>query len=148
MSKRDHDIVRRAATQWRQEAGAPTLSSATREAVLGRAFHETTAVRPFPALFVTTRRVVLAGVLPLVLLGVLVVVATVQRPVIDRAPTVVASRVGDGVVFKIDNGKREHTVYRSTVPHRFDPEAGVRVEDGTFADAVDDGARVVFYRID
>ena len=148
MKRHENDIVRRAAQEWRRATAPPQLSAGARDRVLRRTIQENTAVRPFPALFVTTRRVILAGVVPALLLGVLVLVARVPGPAVEAVPTVVASRVGDGVVFTIDNGKKNHVVYRSTVPHRFDPHAGVQVKNGQFADSGDDGARVVFYRID
>ena len=147
--KRDpNDVVRQAVVDWRREMPAPTLSPDAREAVLRRALDKKAFVGTFPELFMTTRRLVLAGALPLVLLGILVVLAMLPGTPIDSEPTVMASRVGDRVVFTIGNGNKGHVVYRSTVPHSFDPETGVRVDNGEFAVPVDDGAPVVFYRID
>ena len=52
------------------------------------------------------------------------------------------------VFFRIANGSRDHVVYRSTVPDRFERSTGVAVTDGSFTDAIDDNAELVFYRID
>ena len=140
MKRPENDLVRQAVVDWRRDMPQPTLSSDARNVVQRRALEEKVSVGGFPALFVTTRRMVLAGALPLVLLGILVVVATLPGSPIDTEPTVMANRVGNRVIFTIANGNEGHVVYRSTVAHRFDREAGVRVDDGEFEVPVDEDA--------
>ena len=147
--KNENDgLLGRAVADWRRHAPSPSLSSDARDRILRRAMDKKVAVRSFPALFVATRRLIFAGVLPLVILGVFTVLVTIPNDSPEAGPNVVASRIGDRVVFTIANGGGGHTVYRSTEAHRFDPGAAVRVNDGAFEVPADEDARVVFYRID
>jgi len=147
--KNENDgLLGRAVEDWRRNAPSPSLSSDARERVLRRALDETAAVRSFAALFVTGRRLVFAGILPLIILGVFAVLVTMPGDSPEAGPNVIASRIGDRVVFTIANGGGGHTVYRSTEAHRFEPGGAVRVTDGEFKVPADEDARVVFYRID
>lgn len=67
---------------------------------------------------------------------------------IEDATRIDATKDGDRVVFQIANGGAPHRVTRSTVPNRFDPEAARLVTSGAFEDVAQDGARLVFYKID
>jgi len=114
--------------------------------VLGR--HGST--EPLPALFTPARSLVLAATLPLLLAGGLLSVMHRGLDTATPLPTtsVMAVKQGDQVVFRIANGKRSHTVYRSTSPDRFDAASGVRVDDGSYTDTVEDESSLIFYRID
>jgi hypothetical protein len=128
-----------------------TLSTDTRARILDAAQCQSEPAREmFPALFTAPRRLVAAGILPLVLAMGLLVMLNQGRPVAPDSPstTVHAVKQGDQVHFNIANGSRSHFVYRSTVPDRFEASSAVRVTDGAFVDAVDDQADLVFYRID
>jgi hypothetical protein len=146
--KENNGLLGRAVEEWRRNAPTPSLSSDARDRVLRRAIDETAAVRTFPALFVATRRLIFAGILPLLVLGVFAVLVSMPGDSPEAGPNVIASRMGDRVVFTIANGGGGHTVYRSTEAHRFEPGGAVRVTDGEFEVPADEDARVVFYRID
>lgn len=127
------------------------LSPESRARILDAAQCQSEPAREmFPALFTAPRRLVAAGVLPLVLAMGLLVLLNDGTPVAPNATTttVRAMKDGDRVQFNIANGSRSHFVYRSTVPDRFESSSVVRVTDGAFVDPVDDQADLVFYRID
>jgi hypothetical protein len=69
-------------------------------------------------------------------------------PGTGRPAVVQVAKVGDRVEFTIANGGRSHYVYRSSAPDRFDHKKGVRVTGGAYAERLDDGPSIVFYRID
>lgn len=110
------------------------------------------AEESLPALFTPTRRLIVAGALPLLLTAVLLVGLDRGLPAPtgtgDHGPAVAAFKQGDRVLFSIRNGSRQHVVYRSTRPDGFDSADGVAVADGKYEDGLRDQADLVFYRID
>jgi hypothetical protein len=136
-------------------AGEPRLSSRARTRILEEALHGDAAPRFWPALFAPAGRLIVAGSLPLVLAGALMFLmnrSVVEVPV-DVAPPVGAAavqvaKVEGRLLFTIANGSREHVVYRSTAPDRFERAKGVQVTNGSYDEALDDSASLVFYRID
>jgi hypothetical protein len=63
-------------------------------------------------------------------------------------PSVQVAKVGDRIELTVSNGKRSHFVSRSTAPDRFDSSQRVRITDGAYADNLEDGSSLVFYRIE
>jgi hypothetical protein len=133
------------------------LSAAAREAVLDAAIHgqDDRRFESLPALFTPTRKLAAAWALPLALAGTLFLgLPRTSGPGGGRegaspVPTTVhVSKDGDRVLFTIANGDRNHRVYRSTTPDRFDPGVAMRVTGGEFVDRLDDRHAVVFYRIE
>ena len=145
------ETLRRAVRATRRSAGGSTLSAPARARILDAARNG--ADQPlelFPSLFTAPRRLIAAGALPLILAAGLLVLLNQRSPVAPEMGgfDVQVSKVDGQVFFRIANGSREHTVYRSTVPDRFEPSSAVAVTDGSFTDALDDQADLVFYRID
>ena len=66
----------------------------------------------------------------------------------DGAAAVRVAKVEGRLQFTIANGNRDHVVYRSTAPDRFERSKGVQITDGSYDEALDDSASLVFYRID
>lgn len=137
------------------EDGSPGLSDAARTRILAEAVRPE-AARPFWApLFAPTSRLLVAGGLPLALAAALLVLVdrSVVEPPVDgvaapRTAVVTVAKVGNSVQFTIANGQNSHYVYRSTAPDRFETDEGVAVVDGSYADRLEDGSALVFYRID
>jgi hypothetical protein len=155
-SERDEiaEIVRRA-REASESGESSRLSSRARARILQEALESGAAPRFWPALFAPTGRLIVAGSLPLVLAGALMFL--MNRSAVE-APAAVATAGGTAAVqvakvegrlhFTIANGSREHVVYRSTAPDRFERSKGVPVTDGSYDEALDDAAALVFYRID
>jgi hypothetical protein len=153
-SRHRKDALEQALGDWRAADRRPEkLSVPTRERILEAATREGNRQVRFdlPApLFLPARRFALAALLPLVLLSValgyfLVPAGPGEAP---GAPRLMATRLGDEVVFVIANGDRPHRVTKASDPRGFDSGEPVAVEQGVFRDHVDSGANLVFYRID
>ena len=128
------------------------LSDEARDRILGEAVRHAPVEEPLPSLFTPGRRLLVAGALPVLLAGALLmgIDGEVRDPASsgEQPPVVSAEKHGDQVTFSISNGGRQHTVYRSTDPGRFEASSGVDVTDGTYVDRISDDADLVFYRID
>ena len=139
-----------AALRSQAQSTDPVLTDSCRATILDNALNPQISLKPETALFLPMRRWVLAGVLPV--MAVVAVVAVAPFVHLGQTASVpgsltVSKHDGD-VVFTLANGKRQHTITRSTVPNRFDPASAVRMKDGSFVDNAGDGAGLVFYRID
>jgi len=101
------------------------------------------------ALFPPVWRLALAGALPAAVVAT-VALWTANRPVQEPAATAAlhVTKIENQVVFWIDNGGRRHVVVRSERADRFDASGAQALTDASFADHLDAGPRVVFYRID
>lgn len=128
------------------------FSAAARARIVAEVSRGGAAPESWPAVFAPQGRLVLAGGLPLVLAGALLVLmdrSGIDRPPVANPETVVqVAKVGDRVEFTIRNGRKGHYVYRSTAPDRFDGRDGVRVTDGSYVERLADGSALVFYRIE
>jgi hypothetical protein len=126
------------------------LSDAARERVLAAARAGHPAGRRWGAvLFPPVLRMTLAGALPVAVVAgaaVWLVIGNGERGSATSALHV--AKVGDRVVFSIENGHRAHVVVRSARADRFDPTGAEAVVDSRFADALGTGPEAVFYRID
>lgn len=140
---------------WTHAAGSmpeERLSGTARERILNAALRSDHQQEALPSLFAPARRLWLAGALPLALALLFVTglergvaVAPETSPV---APTLRVSKLGDQVHFALENGKRSHKVVRSTDPRPIVAGAGLEMTDGAYAEGLQDGANLVFYRID
>jgi len=161
--KYPNDELAQALEQARQRRGRePRLSEEARARIVAEVVRVGPALRPWPALFAPTGRLLVAGALPLVLAGTLMLAlwnpvdlsmtgspaAPVEIAGIARPTVVEVAKVGDRVEFQILNGNRNHFVSRSDSPDRFDRTARVRVTDGAYADRLSGDTALVFYRID
>lgn len=145
------ETLRRAVRATRRTAADAVLSVSARDRILDAARNQADQpVELFPSLFTAPRRLLVAGALPLVLAMGLLVLLNHDTPVAPELadPSVQFSKQDGQMFIRIANGSREHVVYRSTVPDRFERSAGVAVTNGSFIDAIDDKADLVFYRID
>jgi len=126
------------------------LSGESRGRILREALHDGEADEALPALFTPTRRLLVAGALPVLLaVGLLVGIFPGKHQTTASHPASIAvSKQGDQVLFTIRNGDRAHRVVRSSQPDRFDGSEGVAVTDGSYAEGLSDGSDLVFYRID
>jgi hypothetical protein len=132
--------------------GAETLSEGSRSRVF-QAVTEGDAVPPaWARLFTPWRRMALTGLAPLLLVVAVVgwLGLRVEGPRHDilQPIGVEVVKTGDEVVFNIANGGRDHFISTSERPDRFDGSTRAKVVDGTFADRLDRGSELVFYRID
>jgi len=139
---------------WRQMPGRDeTLSEDCRVRILAAMTEEGFGRSPgHPPLFRTTRMLAWAMALPALLLAAvmtwnLLPVSPSQEA--GEAPQVSAIKRGNEVIFVIANGQRNHTVYRSeTAAGLAGSQKPFALTDGTFRDRLDNGADLVFYRID
>ncbi len=132
----------------RVEAGPERLSPGRREKILATALAGGPAVSGDPAPLFTSRGwLVAAAVLPAMLAALMLFTLHGRGGAVAGPPQVQAFKAGENVVFTIANGNREHFVYRSARPDRFDPATRVRVTDGVYRDSMKSGD-LVFYRID
>lgn len=136
----------------RAEGSDERLSTEAHDRILSEALRGDATEEPFPAVFTPMRRLLVAGALPLVLAGVLLVGydggLQPPPPPGEGEARVAVFKQGDHVLFNIENGDRRHVVYRSTDPVHFERASGVSVTDGAFQDGLQDQADLVFYRID
>jgi hypothetical protein len=106
---------------------------------------------PFSSLFVPTRRLALAGIVPLLVLslamGYLLMDPVPSLQGRDPSVRLEVSKQGGDVVFLIANGERPHRVYRSTRPNVGAEEPYVTAQR-VFRDRLDSRGDVVYYRID
>ena len=79
-------------------------------------------------------------------IGVLLLMG--RGEVVNAAAQVRVAKHGDRVVFTIANGDRAHSVYESTDPNRFDSSGRLSTTAGSFVIRADEGADLVFYKID
>ena len=150
-----HDRVDRAVAEWRSQnsdESSERLSAGTRARILAGATHDRGPARaPLASLFVPIHRLVAAGAVPALMLVMMLnwLVPPAGGPAEDSAAgSISAIKTGDEVVFVIANGNRPHRVYKSTSPIEFSGGPTYTTEDGTFTDALDSRANLVYYRID
>jgi hypothetical protein len=137
----------------REQARNQRLSGATRTRILREATREEGLESPLPAFFTPTRRLVLAGGLPVVLTVALLV--GLDRGAQDRGersagagPVVTVSKADGEVRFDIRNGHKDYRVYRAADPQGFDRKRSVRVTDGRYSETLAEPVELVFYRIE
>lgn len=132
------------------------LSGRARAAIFEAVWAQTDPVpgtlRP---LFASPRRLAIAGALPLLLAaGMLALLGRSGPPPVSSVSGasgtmhLEVSKEGDQVCFRIANGKRSHSVSRSTEPDRFDATSAVHIAEGAYSDRLDGPTDLVFYRID
>jgi len=136
----------------REATSEERLSAEARDAILSESLRARTTEEPLAAVFTPTRRLLVAGALPIALAVVLLVgidgAVQTPPPALESAPRVAVVKQGDRVFFNIENGERPHVVYRSTDPANFERATGVAVTDGAYHEGLRDQADLVFYRID
>lgn len=134
----------------RQRSRSERLSEAAREKITV-ALNADVDYQALPSLFTSTRRMLVAGALPLALAGALLVLIDRTGPApigaSDPAPVVYVSKDGNRVQFTILNGKTNHYISRSASPDRFEQPA-VMVDNGAYVERLGGGEELVFYRID
>ena len=77
-----------------------------------------------------------------------VTVLTTHDPSSDSPVHLAAAKIDGEVVFTIANGNRTHSVKKATHPALLERAEAVRVQNGRYSDAAQDGAAIVFYRVD
>ncbi|ANM28916.1 hypothetical protein ABI59_03785 [Acidobacteria bacterium Mor1] len=129
------------------------LSGDARASIVAAAAQGRLETRPAQPLFRPFWQVLGAAVAPVALGVALLVSLGPTGSMLGNQPgpgsdaiQVHALKVGDRVVFTIDNGAEEHTVNRSEDPTRFDPASAVKVTD-SYAEKLENGSNLVFYRI-
>lgn len=137
-----------AVAAWKQApATEESISEDARGRILQAALDTGRNPSPLPALFTPKRWLAAAGLIPFVVAAGLLAILGLGNGQ-ENGTMVQATKQGDKVVFTIANGKKSHTVYRSTSADSFDPALGVTVTGGEFEDHVQGNADLVFYRID
>lgn len=139
----DPNTLETAVRALRASTGSDTLSGDARSAIFRRISDRQTARGPLATLFPPRWRMVLAGALPIVLAAVVVGIGQRTDTTDELGGPVL--KQGNQVVFHVPEGA---TVTKSAVPFAFDRSRSIRVEDGTFADTMGTGPRLVFYRIE
>jgi len=155
-TRRDHDpdrgeaVVSRAIAEWQGSRGSDeALSGHTRTRIVDGALDPAHDPAAPASLFVPARRLALAGVLPVMLGAVLVLLlGHAGTYVTSRSPRLTVEKRDGQVVFNIANGQKSHYVCKSSLPNSFDCGQGVKVQNGAYSDSVHDGSGIVFYRID
>lgn len=127
------------------------LSTVGRERIINDALRSERPQSALPALFAPARRLWLAGVLPLAL--AMLFVTGLERggavaPDSPIEPVLRVSKMGDRIQFDLQNGEKTHTMVRSTDPRRIDAPQGLEMKNGSYAERLQDGSALVFYRID
>ena len=131
------------------ESAQERLSEGFRGRILEASQRPGYEIRPMPSLFLPTKRLALAGGLPLALSAALLVVfAYLRTPTISPVVGVQAAKQGDQVIFTIANGGKSHTVYKSNIPVHFERGSRIRIENGSFSDLATGGPDIVFYQIE
>lgn len=145
------DDLQRAVNAWKSAPrGDASLTPAGRDRVLRGALESSSWVeKSLASLFFPRTWLVTAGVLPALLVAVVSVVALRPGAGVDPADAnVLVTKVGDQVVFRIENGGMPHTVTKSSSPVDFDSADAVKVRNGAFVDRAEDDTNLVFYKID
>ncbi len=144
----DGENLDRAVTEWRS---TPRVEERLSDAARTRIIEETIQAQetePIPVRLRSAAWRVLAGALP-VAAAVLLVLVFADRAGDRGTPVHVrATKTGNEVIFSIANGKRSHSVYKSSLPNSFDFSTRLAIQDGSFRDSADDASGVVFYRIE
>ena len=101
-------------------------------------------------LFAPLGRLLAAGALPVLLLGLLAVslIGPAWSPDQELPPRISAEKSGGHVIFYIANGGRSHQIYRSSDPASFGPSSSFGEARTVFHDRLGNDGDVVFYRID
>lgn len=130
------------------EAG-PVLSEGARERILARVLTASSTFERARRPWFRVGRLALAACLPLGLVGVGAAVFLLRGGGSEGAAGIVrVEKSGDQVIFTIANGKKTHTVLRSSDPARFDAGSARRVVGGRFEDPVAGESGIVFYRVE
>jgi hypothetical protein len=142
------DVLAGAIQEWRAGDGAKgVLSDKARGVIIETVHSELTPKQALVPLFVPFRRLVLAGVLPLLVVCAMAV--SMLGPIEnDSVSGLLVSKADGDVVFRIINGERSHAVYRSESPHALSQQAAQQVPDGIYRDSLKSDTNIVFYRID
>ena len=147
----ENRLLDEAVGAWRaRRPAAERLSPGARDRLWARVREGVAPADRLHPLFAPVRRWVLAGAVPaLVVLALLLPLAWRSGTVPERheGPTILASRIGDSVVFTIANGNRTHRVYRSATPDRFDLESPIVVGD-RYVEPSQGDLDLVFYKVD
>jgi hypothetical protein len=140
---------------WTHAAGSTpgeSLSITARERILNEALRPERQQAALPSLFAPARRLWLAGALPLALALLFVTglergvaIAPVESPKVTQ---VRVSKLAHQVQFDVSNGGKTHKVVRSTDPRHVASRQGQEMANGSYRDRLQDGADLVFYRID
>jgi hypothetical protein len=146
----DGGALQRALDAWHSAPDTEeTLGDDARARILRKAFDDrSSAPSRLRSLFPPVRKLVAVGVLPAALLATALLVLMDRGGEPDAVPAIRVSKADGRVVFDIANGGYTHYVTRSVTPARFDPSQKVEITDGSYEDRVEDGANIVFYRID
>jgi len=155
-TRKDHDrdrggaVLNRAIAEWQGSGSSDeALSGHARSRIVDETLDPARDPAAPASLFVPARRLALAGVLPVMLGAALVLLlGHAGTYVTSKAPRLQVEKRGGQVVFNIANGQKSHYICKSNVPNKFDCGRGVQVRNGAYADTVNDGSDIVFYRID
>ena len=147
MSRGD-DLLRQAVEDLKESGRCtPALSSARRAAIVRAAYEDRQVARPLPSLFTPLYKLILAGTLPVLVLGAAVLMLARDRQSQGVEGDLQAFKIGSQVVFTVDSAT-EFTVTKSTDPNNFDRGSSIRVTGGAYADRTSQGSSVVYYRIE
>jgi hypothetical protein len=149
MATRDDQILDDALAAWRETSKDETLSGAARTTLFSevRAMGDGSDEAFVPGLTRAWRWAFLSSV-PVVALTALLMVAGDHGSQIGAKPQLNAAKVHGQLVFTLDNGSTNHTIYRSTDPQTFDRSAAVKMSRNRYAEDATGGPALVFYRID
>lgn len=141
------ETLLRAVVALKAEEGEEVLGEASRARILAQTFESAHDPGIPASLFLPTRRLVWAGLLP-VLMGVaftLLLKHVGASPVPGR---LVVEKEDGKVVFTVQNGGRPHYVRRAASPAELDRAEQHRIPGGTFVDSATSGPDIVYYRFD
>ena len=149
MATQDDKILDDALAAWRETSADEALSGPARTAL----FSEVQAMgngsnEAFVPGLTRAWRWAFLGSVPVVALTAVLMVAGDGENRLVAAPQLTAAKVHGQLVFTLDNGATDHTIYRSTDPQSFDRSGAVKMSRNRYTENATGGPTLVFYRID
>ena len=149
MATQNDQILDDALAAWRETSKDETLSGPARTALFSevQAMGDGSNQSFVPGLTRAWRWAFLSSV-PIVALTAVLMVAGDRENQLGAAPQLTAAKVHGQLVFTLDNGSTDHTIYRSTDPQTFDRSGAVKMSRNRYTEDATGGPTLVFYRID
>ncbi len=129
------------------EEGYEALEDSSRARILAEAFESAHDPGMPASLFLPTRRLAWAGVIP-VLLGVAFTLLLKHVGASPEPVRISVAKVEGNVVFTVSDGGQEHYVRRAETPWGVDGAEERRMPGGTYMESATSGPDIVFYRFD
>ena len=141
-------ILNDAVRALRADRVSEELAPSVRAGIIEQALHPSSTPEPLRTLFVPTWKIALTMGFSFALTAGLAAGTWLAGPVRpEQGVTLVASKVGDRVVFDVLDGNGTHQVTKSMDVTDFQARP-VTIEGGRFQDLIQSGPVLVFYKVD